>query len=336
MGLSFEIHWDHADKRISIDVDLREEGYFWDIEHEGFEGLPFVQRGIKNSRAKRFRREIKNRLKSLLVDTAREESPTVNRDKITVYPSAEIAHMSLKDVLSSEKVPSKTRIYQPNPVGRWKKKLILTEQFLYIRIPKTGSTSFETSLRRYTHSWSTTDAYFHEGINYLWSQLDDRQQRNCDVIATVRNPFSQLLSYYFHRLNFGEDVVHPKGHTEGFYQFVKNTKNREGIRTHCGQLKYLMVGDTFVASKVFPFEAGISTIIADIAQTYGLQLKSVHQNKNQNNSFAGLQSKLDILPEKTVRLILENDEIKRDFEFFGYSTDPKEMLNLPSGSLFTQ
>ena len=193
MGLSFEIHWDYADKRISIDVDLREEGYFWDIEHEGFEGLSFLQRGTKNSRAKRFRREIKNRIKSLLVDTAREEpqhGSTVHRDKIEVYPSSEIVHMSLKDLLSSEKTLSKTRIYQPNPIGRWKKKLILTDQFLYIRIPKTGSTSFEASLRRYTHSWSTTDAYFHEGINYLWSQLDDRQQRNCDVIATVRNPYS--------------------------------------------------------------------------------------------------------------------------------------------------
>ena len=333
MGLSFEINWDYADKRISLDVELRAEGYFWDIEHEGFEALSFLKKRTGSPRVKKLRREIKNRLKSLLVDTAREETQhqaKVRRDKIEVYPPSEIVQQPLKELLSSGKSLSKTRIYQPNPIGRWKKKLILTDRFLYIRIPKTGSTSFEKSLRRYTHVWSTTDAYFHEGINYLWSQLDNSQQSRCDVIATVRNPFSQLLSYYFHRLNFGEDELHPDGHTEGLYQFVKNTKNREGIRTHCGQLKYLMIGNTFVASKIFYFETGISSIIAEIAGSYDLQLQSVHENKNLNKSFSGLDSKLSILSEKTVQLILENDEIKRDFDFFGYSTDPKDALKVPS------
>ena len=90
---------------------------------------------------------------------------------------------------------NKLKIWQTNDENV----IILNKYFLFIQIPKSSST---TVLHVCQNEKLTTKlpCYRHEGLLYLENFIDSR----LPVYAVVRNPYTQIFSYFFHRLRYAE------------------------------------------------------------------------------------------------------------------------------------
>ena len=184
--------------------------------------------------------------------------------------------------------------------------LIINDKFIFIRIPKTGSTSLLVECRNKNLTSSHT-CYTHEGIVYISKTIPNFYKR--DIYCVVRNPFQQVLSWYMHCYrNLPKRPM-------SFNAWLKEGSGLNNVHTR--QADYVLINNKIPPNlKIFKFEDGLQPIINFLNNKYNLNLNVLHSNSNPryiSNNWKNHYSN----PEN-IKLVLESK--KREFELFGYST----------------
>lgn len=193
--------------------------------------------------------------------------------------------------------------------------IVVNDKFIFIQIPKTGSTSIVSELKK-VELTKNVKCYRHEGlkfIQHLYSNI------KIPVYAIVRNPFRQTLSYFFHRVNYKEIVVNKKNIIIEFRKWCKESNLKEN--THLIQTKYLETNNNDIKNnlKIFKFEDGIDFFIKYLNSRHELNLDvSFHTNENKISEYKNIAF-LDFFDKQTVDFIVK--ELNNQFETFKYSKD---------------
>jgi len=195
--------------------------------------------------------------------------------------------------------------------------VVINNNFIFIQIPKTGSTSVVTELKKINLTKHIL-CYRHEGLKYIQHLYPNK---NTPVYAIVRNPFRQTLSYFFHRVNYGEIFVNKNNIVMEFRNWCK--ENKLFTNVHLLQSKYLETNNINIKNKIkiFKFEDGIDFFIQYLNTTHQLNLDtSNHSNENQVSEYKNIAF-LDFFDKETIELIQK--ELRLQFEIFQYSMDIK-------------
>jgi len=189
--------------------------------------------------------------------------------------------------------------------------LIINKHFIFIQIPKTGSTSILFSCKKIKNLTRSFTCYRHEGINYLLNTLSD-EFKNKDIYTTVRNPFSQIVSWYVHVLRgHNANYLISKKDIENFKPWLKKT----GINDiHIKQNEYLLIDNKLPKNlKFFKFEDGIENVIKYLNNKHNLNMDCLDFNKAEYGKFNYKQ----FYDNESIQLVLK--ERKLDFELFNYN-----------------
>jgi hypothetical protein len=196
--------------------------------------------------------------------------------------------------------------------------VVINDKFIFIQIPKTGSTSVVTELKNINLT-KFIKCFRHEGIRYIQHLY---QNKNLPVYAIVRNPYRQVLSYFFHRINYGEIFVDKNNIIWEFRKWCRESELSKNI--HLLQNKYLETNNLVVKEKikVFKFEDGIDFFIEYLNTHHELNLDTnIHTNVNKVTEYKNIPF-LEFFDEATINIIKR--ELKKQFELFQYSTDIKK------------
>jgi len=197
-----------------------------------------------------------------------------------------------------------------NELNNNKNTIILNKHFLFIQIPKTSS----TSVLHYCKKDSMTKelpCYRHEGLLYLENFINSK----LPVFAVVRNPFTQIFSYFFHRIKYKEFILDNNlSLKENFEQFVVKEINNNHVR----QSDYIKTNKNTIVNLI-KFED--NNVIDILNSRFKLNIPNKKINENvipeyieAKKNIKGFFTNPDI-----VKLIIE--ERKKEFELFGYSKD---------------
>ena len=122
--------------------------------------------------------------------------------------------------------------------------VVINNKFIFIQIPKTGTTSVVTELKKVGLT-QHIKCFRHEGIKYIQHLYSNK---NTPVYAIVRNPFRQTLSYFFHRVNYGEIFVNKDNIIMEFRNWCKGSNLSGNI--HLLQTKYLETNNVNIKNKI--------------------------------------------------------------------------------------
>lgn len=210
--------------------------------------------------------------------------------------------------------------------------IIVNDKFIIVQIPKTGSTTLKDCFKRYNNQQILAKQieigiYRHEGIAVLSNLASKKEFPNIEYIGTCRNPYAQLISWYFHCIKHYQE-------TRDFNDFIMKMNNRSK-ENMCGQFKYHSIDGQYIMDKVYPFECGIKNTINDIIIRHNLKnlpnnIIEKHSNQNTIKSYQEYTKNhnwREIISKKTLEHI--QDKYQRDFDFYGYSYDPDKMLHPP-------
>ena len=195
--------------------------------------------------------------------------------------------------------------------------LVINEKFIFIQIPKTGTTSVVTELKKVGLT-KYLKCFRHEGIKYIQHLYTNK---NTPVYAIVRNPFRQTLSYFFHRVNYGEIFVNKDNIVDEFRKWCRESNLSKNV--HLLQTKYLETNNVNIKNKIkiFKFEDGVDFFIKYLNITHQLNLDtSFHSNENNISEYKNIAF-LDFFNKETVDLIKK--QLQEQFETFNYSKDIK-------------
>lgn len=193
--------------------------------------------------------------------------------------------------------------------------IILNKYFLFIQIPKTSSTTVLNSCTKkklITH----INCYRHEGLLYLENFIDV----NLPVFAVVRNPFTHIFSYFFHRIKYSEcKIDNSISLKENFEKYVINEINN----VHLRQYDYIKSNKNINVNLV-KFED--KNIVQILNAKFNINLDE-NCIVNENNCPEYIESKKHIKnfftnPE-IVNLIIK--ERTNEFKTFNYSTDVNDI-----------
>ena len=198
-----------------------------------------------------------------------------------------------------------------------KDNIVLNNHFCFIQIPKTASSNFlEQSIKK--NLVKTLPCYRHEGLLYIEQFITNPK---LPIYAIVRNPFTHIYSYFFHRLQHEEIKLNPNFDIiKNFEEFCKSNINN----IHLRQCDYIKSNKNFKV-KFFKFEDMNSTnsINDYIIKTHNidLELKKTHYNKNTLNEYNKNSDKIKSFfkNKNIVDLIIEKR--KEEFKQFNYSTN---------------
>ena len=196
--------------------------------------------------------------------------------------------------------------------------VVINDKFIFIQIPKSGSTSVVTELKNINLT-KFIKCFRHEGIRYIQHLYENK---NLPVYAIVRNPYRQVLSYFFHRINYGEIFVDKNNIIWEFRKWCRESELSKNI--HLLQNKYLETNNSIVKQKinVFKFEDGVDFFIEYLNMHHDLNLDTnIHTNMNKVTEYKNIPF-LDFFDEATINIIKR--DLKKQFEIFQYSTDIKK------------
>ena len=191
-----------------------------------------------------------------------------------------------------------------------KNTIILNKHFLFIQIPKTSSTTVLHCCKKQSLV-TELPCYRHEGLLYLENFIDNK----LPVFAVVRNPFTQIFSYFFHRIKYKELILDNNlSLKENFENFVVKEINNNHLRQYDYIKTQKKINITFVK-----FE---DKNIIDVLNNK-FKLNFFNKKINNNDISEYIEAKKNIKSFFTnpniVNLIL-TERIK-EFELFGYSKD---------------
>ena len=199
--------------------------------------------------------------------------------------------------------------------------VVINDKFIFIQIPKSGSTSVVTELKNINLT-KFIKCFRHEGIRYIQHLYENK---NLPVYAIVRNPYRQVLSYFFHRINYGEIFVDKNNIIWEFRKWCRESELSKNI--HLLQNKYLETNNSIVKQKinVFKFEDGVDFFIEYLNMHHDLNLDTnIHTNMNKVTEYKNIPF-LDFFDEATINIIKR--DLKKQFEIFQYSRDIKKAEN---------
>jgi len=201
----------------------------------------------------------------------------------------------------------------------WNKKnmndFVINDFFVFIQIPKTSTTNIHNCCIQ-KKLVKKIPCYRHEGLLFIEQFIENK---NIPVYSIVRNPFTQILSYFFHQLNWKELLLDKNlSLIENFNVFVKKEINNVHLR-QCDYLK----SNKNIKVKIFKFEN--KDFNEFIKQTYNIDLELNLTNHNFNNykkivmEIYNLTEKDFFQNKEIVDLIIK--ERKKEFKEFNYSKD---------------
>ena len=184
--------------------------------------------------------------------------------------------------------------------------LIINDKFIFIRIPRTGTTSLFTECKKH-HLIRNYTCYTHEGIVYISNTIPHFYKR--DIYCIVRNPFQQVLSWYMYCNRNNVNI------TESFNKWLKRGVGLNDVHTR--QADYVLINNKIPPNlKIFKFEDGLESIIKFLNDKYNLNLNTLHINSNP--TYNPKYWKNYYSNRENIKLVLESK--KREFELFGYSS----------------
>jgi hypothetical protein len=192
--------------------------------------------------------------------------------------------------------------------------IILNKHFLFIQIPKTSSTTVLHCCRKQSLV-TELPCYRHEGLLYLENFITNK----LPVFAVVRNPFTQIFSYFFHRIKYKELILDDKlSLKENFENFVVKEINNNHVR-QCDYIK------TNKKISVFLIKFEDKNIIDVLNSRFNLNFSNVKINNNEISEY--IESKKNIKSFFTnpdiVNLIVK--ERRKEFELLEYSKDVNDI-----------
>ena len=196
--------------------------------------------------------------------------------------------------------------------------LVINDKFIFIQIPKTGTSSVVSELKNINLT-KNIKCFRHEGIRYIQHLYENKK---LPVYAIVRNPYRQVLSYFFHRINYGEIFVDKNKIVFEFRKWCKESELSKNI--HLLQNKYLETNNPVVKEqiKVFKFEDGIDFFIEYLNKNHNLSLNTkFHTNVNKVSEYKNVPF-LDFFDQATIDIIKR--DLKSQFDSFQYSMDIKK------------
>lgn len=172
-------------------------------------------------------------------------------------------------------------------------------KFIYISIPKTGSTTIRKMLQKYkTIDSSKLDgAYEHMTAKEL-KQIFEKRGWNWDEyykFTTVRNPWARQWSYHNYQLKVAShpEIYEKKynnyfklcvEYSKNFYNFKKAIVNKN---FHCPQSKYILENDSDKQSILVDSFCKLENIRDDLISVWkkiGLKIKDLNSIPNENKS----------------------------------------------------
>jgi len=195
--------------------------------------------------------------------------------------------------------------------------IVVNNKFIFIQIPKTGTTSVITELMKFKLT-QNIKCFRHEGLKFIQHLYSNK---NIPVYAIVRNPFRQTLSYFFHRVNLEEIIIDKNDIIMEFRKWCRESDLSNN--THLLQTKYIETNNLNIQKKVkiFKFEDGIDFFIKYLNCIHELNLDvSFHTNKNNIFEYKNI-SFLDFFDSPTEDIIVK--ELNNQFEELQYSKDIK-------------
>jgi len=193
--------------------------------------------------------------------------------------------------------------------------VILHPKLVFIQIPKTGSTSLYQEMIRLGLT-VRVGCFRHEGIGYLQAFVRNTSQ---PIYAVVRNPFSHVLSYFFHQLRLGEITLDPSQSIQ--QEFRDYCRRTVPTNVHVRQCAFLHTNDSAIRDRIYYFkmEDGIDNIVQYLNTHHHLTMETRHENKNliqgYNLSPQFLRDMYDKDTESWVRTHLATE-----FSMFHYSS----------------
>jgi hypothetical protein len=194
--------------------------------------------------------------------------------------------------------------------------IILNEHFLFIQIPKTSSTTVLHCCKKQSLV-SELPCYRHEGLLYLENFIENK----LPVFAVVRNPFTQIFSYFFHRIKYKELILDNNlSLKENFEKFVVKEINNNHLR----QSDYIR---TKKRTSVFLIKFEDKNIIDILNSKFNLNFSNEKINNNDISEYIEAKKNIKSFFENPdiVKLILT--ERKKEFELFGYSKNVNDISN---------
>ena len=162
------------------------------------------------------------------------------------------------------------------------------------------------------------DCYRHEGLMYLENFIDS----NLPVFTVVRNPYTQIFSYFFHRI-YNKEIKLNNEITikENFKNFVF----KEIDNIHIRQYDYIN-SQKNINVNIIKFED--NNIIEILNNKFNLNLdldSSIKFNVNIDKNYLESKNKIkDFYDDELVNLIKRKR--KNEFEVFRYSLDINDIL----------
>jgi hypothetical protein len=192
-----------------------------------------------------------------------------------------------------------------------KNDIILNKYFLFIQIPKTSSTNV-LQLCKTNGLTKIMNCYRHEGLMYLENFIDI----NLPVFTVVRNPYTQIFSYFFHRIHHKEIILNNEiSLKENFKNFVL----REIDNIHIRQYDYI-ISKKNISVHIIKFED--NTIIDILNNKFNLNLnKSTKLNENIDKDYIESKKIIKEFYNDNELLNLVKIKRKKEFEVFGYSLE---------------
>ena len=200
----------------------------------------------------------------------------------------------------------------------------INDKFIFIQIPKTGSTTIIQELIK-NNLTTKTKCYRHEGIAYIQQLYENK---NIPVYAMVRNPYRIVLSYFFHLINYKELYLDKNNIILEFREWCKDCIPHKykllELGNHLFQNKLLETDNPIVKEKihVFKFENGVNYFIEYLNTYHDLSLNiTSHTNKNEISEYKDIPF-LDFFDQFTINLI--KSEFKLQFDLYRYSYNIEE------------
>jgi hypothetical protein len=205
------------------------------------------------------------------------------------------------------------KLFKKNKLNNTNNEIIINDKFIFIQIPKTSSTVVYNMCAKYNLT-KCIECYRHEGLLYIENFI----KKEVPVYAIVRNPYSHIYSYFFHKINKNELILDNKLNVvQNFEIFVMNNVND----VHLCQCSYIRSNKGIIV-KTFKYED--KNFYDYLCNTYNL----INENKIVNENKLSIYKKENIknffINKDIVNLIIKNR--KEEFEMFNYSTDINDIV----------
>ena len=163
--------------------------------------------------------------------------------------------------------------------------------------------------------------------------LKNIYNNNLPIYTIVRNPFTHIHSYFFHKIKFGEIKVNSDiDIVSNFEEFCRKEYNN----VHLQQYNYVR-SNKKLKPKIFKFEEGIDKVNNYILKKHNIDLKLCKSHYNKNT----------IKPRDIdIKLFFRNKEIvdlitsvrRKEFDEFNYSKNIDDIIfysKSPSSNLLS-